>query len=79
MHCKCCDAMLTDFEATRRNANTFEFVDLCNECFSEVKHIVPVIERKDLMKPEDFEIEGAEDEYIEDIEDIKEFINYKYL
>ena len=54
-------------------------MDLCNECFAEVKHIVPVIERKDLMKPEDFELEGVEDEYIEDIEDIKEFINYKYL
>lgn len=61
---------MSDFESTRRNANTFDFVDLCNSCFKEVKHIVPVIERKDLVTSEDFDdtdldTEGEVEDYIE--------------
>ena len=77
MHCRCCDTMLTDFEATRKNANTFEFVDLCNTCFNDVKHIIPVIERKDLMTIDDTDTGDCED--YEDMEDYKDIINYKYL
>jgi len=77
MHCRCCDTMLTDFEATRKNANTFEFVDLCNSCFNDVKHIIPVIERKDLMTIDDTDTEAKED--FNDYEDIKDIVNYKYL
>ena len=69
--------MLTDFEATRKNANTFEFVDLCNSCFNDVKHIIPVIERKDLMTIDDTDTEAKED--FNDYEDIKDIVNYKYL
>jgi len=69
MHCRACDTMLSDFESTRRNANTFEFVDLCNSCFKEVKHIIPVIERKDLVTSvdidDDLDTESQFEDYIE--------------
>ncbi len=55
MHCRACDALLSDFEATRRNAITFDFLDLCNACYSEIRNIVPAIERKDLMTSEDYD------------------------
>ena len=47
--------MLTDFEATRRNAITKDFVDLCKVCFEDVKGLFPVIERKDLVTESDLD------------------------
>lgn len=77
MHCTCCNAFLSDFEATRKNAITFEFVDLCNACYNEVKHAIPAIERKDLITEDDYdELDTLAPEYTyEDLEDIKDFIN----
>ena len=65
MHCIACDALLSDFESTRRIKNTRNYVDLCNHCFREVKDVLPVIERKDLAISGDFDdhlcTEGPED------------------
>lgn len=63
MHCRICDAMLTDFEATRRNANTGQFLDICNVCFSEsgLKAIMPTRDRKDLVKESDFDMIDEEE------------------
>lgn len=61
MRCISCNRILSDFEATRRNANTGEFLDLCNKCLPDVIAAVPVIEREDLKKEEtieQFEHEG---------------------
>lgn len=55
MHCVLCDALLTDFEATRRNAVTSEFLDICNHCFKDFKTIIPTRERKDLVNQSDFD------------------------
>lgn len=74
MHCRACDQLLTAFESTRRNANTFEFMDLCKTCYNEVKHIVPVIERKDLATSEDFDDDTDTEGTLEYYEDIKDFI-----
>ena len=76
MHCRACDTLLNDFESTRRNANTFDFVDLCNSCFKEVKHIIPVIERKDLVTSEDFDDDLDTAGEVEDYIDSKV---YKYI
>jgi hypothetical protein len=46
---------LTDFESTRRNAITKDFVDLCKVCFEDVKGLFPVIERKDLVTESDLD------------------------
>lgn len=79
MHCSCCDRLLNDFEATRRNANTFAFIDLCNGCFKDVKGVIPVIERKDLVKEEDydnFDDEPSEDSTNMDSEDSIDLEDY---
>jgi hypothetical protein len=61
MHCVACNKLLTDFESTRRNAITKDFVDLCKVCFEDVKGLFPVIERKDLVTESDLDLEGADD------------------
>ena len=80
MHCRACNTFLTDFESTRRNANTWEFLDLCNECFKEVKDIIPVMERKDLITSkdinDDLDTEGPIENY-NDIEELKRFYDTK--
>lgn len=50
MRCVACNAVLTDFEATRKSVNTGDYIDLCNKCFSTIRDEVSVIERKDLME-----------------------------
>lgn len=61
MHCSCCDRLLTEFESTRRNANTFQFIDLCKVCFEDVKPFVPTIDRADLITEADLDEEPEED------------------
>ena len=61
MHCVACNKLLTDFESTRRNAITKDFVDLCKVCFEDVKGLFPVIERKDLVTQSDLDLEGDDD------------------
>ena len=61
MRCMCCNKNLSDFEATRRNAETGRFIDLCSKCLSEVKKLTPIKtkDRHDLINnilpDEDFE------------------------
>jgi hypothetical protein len=73
--------LLTDFEATRRNAITKDFVDLCKVCFEDVKGLFPVIERKDLVTQSDLDLEG-DDDSVEcssremDTGDCRDYIDY---
>lgn len=52
MRCVCCNSILTDYEATMRNANTLEFLDMCGSCHSSVKEYLPTINRADLQHTE---------------------------
>ena len=61
MHCRCCDRLLSEFEATRKNAMTMDYIDLCKVCFEDVKGLFPVIERKDLVTQSDLDLEGDDD------------------
>lgn len=61
MHCTACDRLLTEFESTRRNAHTFQFIDLCKVCFEDVKPFVPTIDRVDLITESDLDEEPLED------------------
>lgn len=54
MRCLSCDAALTDYEATRRSANTNEFIDLCNHCFASISEDLQTIEREDLAHDIDY-------------------------
>jgi copper chaperone CopZ len=57
MHCLNCDRLLTDYEATRKHAITFKFLDLCKVCFEDVKTIIPTIDRKELMTDQDLDVD----------------------
>jgi len=76
MHCSCCDRLLTEFESTRRNANTFQFIDLCKVCFEDVKPFVPTIDRADLITEADLDEEPCDNDTmdtgdsLEDIDDL---------
>jgi hypothetical protein len=61
MHCLNCDRLLTDYEATRKHAITFKFLDLCKVCFEDVKTIIPTIDRKELMTDQDLDVNDDED------------------
>ena len=37
MRCKICDAILSDYETTRKDPNTGEYLDTCGECLSIVR------------------------------------------
>lgn len=54
MRCLSCNAALTDYEATRRSANTNEFIDLCNHCFASISEDLQTIEREDLAHDIDY-------------------------
>lgn len=78
MHCSCCDRLLTEFESTRRNANTFQFIDLCKVCFEDVKPFVPTIDRKDLISEADLdEIEDDDLDTTDSLEDLDALYSYR--
>jgi hypothetical protein len=53
MRCRACDRNLSDFESTRKDHNTGQFVDLCNECISVVNADLSTDDRFDLKHNED--------------------------
>jgi len=69
MRCVICDVLLTDFEATRKHAETGEYLDTCSKCLSYTK--IPTVDNYDLADPEDLnnmEIVDADDEWFIDYE-----------
>ncbi len=36
MHCRACDDLLSDREATRKSSTTGEYYDLCDRCYKLV-------------------------------------------
>jgi hypothetical protein len=76
MHCSCCDRLLTEFESTRRNANTFQFIDLCKVCFEDVKAFVPTIDRKDLISEADLDEIDDDLDTGDSLEDVETLYSY---
>ena len=77
MHCVNCDRLLSDFEATRKHAVTFKFLDLCKVCFEDVKTIIPTIDRRELMTEQDFDTEPDDDLDTDfPLEDVDAYIDY---
>jgi hypothetical protein len=81
MHCVACDRLLSEFEATRKNALTMDYIDLCKVCFEDVKGLFPVIERKDLVTQSDLDLDGDEDDVEStsremDTGDCRDYIDY---
>ena len=78
MHCVNCDRLLSDFEATRKHAVTFKFLDLCKVCFEDVKTLIPTIDRRELMTEQDFDTEPEDDlDTGVSLEDLDIHINYE--
>ena len=77
IHCINCDRLLSDYESTRKHAVTFKFLDLCKVCFEDVKTIIPVIDRKELMTEQDLDTEDIEDDLDvrDDWEDLSYFVD----
>ena len=48
MRCLSCNAILSDFEATRKSVNTGTYLDLCNHCYYTISDDVVSLERDDL-------------------------------
>ena len=76
MKCRACDALLSDFEASRKSVETTditegkkhykrEYIVLCNYCFESSDKSGMIIERLDLMEAAD-EITGLEYEELYD-------------
>ena len=80
MHCVACDRLLSEFEATRKNALTMEYIDLCKVCFEDVKGLFTVMERKDLLTQSDLDLDGDDDDSVEsremDTGDCRDYIDY---
>lgn len=53
MRCIACNKSLSDFEATRKDSKTGEFIDMCNDCYIEVEEEFASIEREDLKHADD--------------------------
>jgi len=78
MHCQACDALLSDFEATRRVKNTHQYIDLCNRCFKEsYASTYPISERKDLATSRDFDEELSTEGSLEDYNDLGDYIVHR--
>jgi hypothetical protein len=68
MRCTCCNRNLSDFESTRKNRTTGEYLDMCNQCYSSVQEDLDTTIRPDLNSEEipDEEVGFDEDGYMID-------------
>lgn len=60
MRCYCCNAELSDFEATRKSVVSGDYLDMCNDCYHTISDDVDVIERNDLKHEGDYYVEEDE-------------------
>ncbi len=61
MHCRACDKLLTEYQATLKNAVTGQYMDLCKACLEDIKPFVKLIDRKDLITEADLDDEPEDD------------------
>lgn len=61
MRCRCCNAVLTDYEATIRD-NNHVYLDMCKVCIKEsgIGTIIPLNDRPDLDHEEEVDQEILE-------------------
>lgn len=57
MKCLACDTTLTDYEATLRDVNTFEYVSECLECIRSSNGVFDLTERIDLKSVNDIDLD----------------------
>lgn len=59
MKCNCCDKILSDYEATRKDTHG-EYLDLCTQCYYPIRKDVELSNNFDLHIQEHEIIEGEE-------------------
>ena len=66
MRCLSCNCILSDYEATRKSAQTNMFIDLCNRCYGYIEDDVDVVDRPDLEHDDgdDYEKDVDNDDYL---------------
>ena len=57
MRCIACNRALSEFESTRKSSVTGKYLDLCNNCYSEIAKDIHADERDDLR----YEADNVED------------------
>jgi hypothetical protein len=60
MRCVACNKNLSDFESTRKSAETGEYLDMCNDCFFYTEDDIATIDRDDLRSESDTMMESQE-------------------
>ena len=60
MRCVACNKNLSDFESTRKSAETGEYLDMCNDCFFYTEEDIATIDRDDLRSESDTIMESQE-------------------
>ena len=53
MHCIMCNVELSDFESTRKDANTMQYLDMCNDCVGASG--ITTLDRFDLASENDLD------------------------
>jgi len=77
MHCRACDRLLTEYQATLKNAVTGQYMDLCKVCLEDIKPFVKLIDRKDLITEADLDDEPEDDlDTLDSLEDIDALYSY---
>ena len=59
MRCLACNALMSDFESTRKSMITEQYIDLCNHCYYTISNDVTALERTDLEHEEDMVVDDS--------------------
>ena len=59
MRCLACNALMSDFESTRKSVVTEQYIDLCNNCYYTISNDVTALERTDLEHEEDMVVDDS--------------------
>lgn len=59
MRCECCNVILTDLEASRRSAETGEYLMICDRCLDGLD--IATVGYDNLYGPKDIPLEGYTD------------------
>lgn len=76
MHCRACDKLLTEYQATLKNAVTGQYMDLCKVCLEDLKPFVKLIDRKDLITEADLDDEVDDMDTGDSLEDLDTLYSY---
>jgi len=70
MRCYCCNALLTDYEATIKSVNSEDYIDMCLKCLKTVKTDILYRDRVDLLSSEDID---DIDYYLDDLSNLDDY------